>query len=186
MNDARIIRKFLQPAMGRMIGSIVAIVFCALFLIVALIVVPVEEYSIKYCFALLIIAGLVIKEGKRVIGNIKITKALNAQIEELNKNGYLPIAMEEFKNADPLCKGTLRLGDHFVFGKHSGILLEYKDITRVFQYVHNNKQRELHVITTTGETLILDKLKIRDGNEAQEIMERMHMINSQIQITFDE
>lgn len=186
MNDAKKLEYFLKPSMGRMIVSILTIFFFSAVLIGALILVPFEEYSISFCAGILLFVGIIIAEAKKIKGYINMIKSVNAEIEELNKNGLFPLVTEEFKNADLFCKGTLRLSDHYVFGKQLGRVLEYRNITRVFQYVYNNRQREIHVMTTTGETVKLDKLKLRNDQEAQEIMDRMHMINSQIKIRFDE
>ena len=191
MNDTKTIKKFLKPTIGSLAFSVFVVVFFGAILIGAIIATIIDKdatYSMLVAF--LIFAGIIYVKAKDIVKDVKRIRVCNVQIEELNRNGVLPLVLEEFKNADLLCKDTLRLSDHFLFGKQSGIVLEYRNINRVFQSVHddhvNKERRELHFITTTGETVVLDKLKLRSYVEANEIMSRIYMRNNKIKIEFNE
>ncbi len=93
----------------------------------------------------------------------------NEIIRQATENGSIDQIVREFQSATPFADGALRLGSRHVFGKRSGNILEYGDITKVYQYIHKTNfaedRRELRVETKDSKVISLCKLSLRGKSD---------------------
>ena len=138
--------------------------------------------------AVLLIFGVI-----GVLNSITTIKALsryNSQIQSLSTQGKLGEVASEFKTADQYCKSNLRMGENHIFGRKSGRIVGYQDISRVFQYVHKTNfaedKRELRIITKDNEVISLCKLELRGASDSElnVVISRMTRNNPSIQIGY--
>lgn len=127
-----------------------------------------------------------------IIDHIKSIKQCNAQIKQF-KNGILnEDVIQEFKNAEDYCNGTLRMSPHYVFGKHTGLVLNYDSIDRAYQHISfvNDKEqkRGIRVKTKSGQIFDIGKLKRKgkSDDELQMILQNLLMKNNMINIGYTE
>lgn len=62
--------------------------------------------------------------------------SLRRRIGEIEVNGQLPLTVKEFTEGKPMLDDALRLGKSMMFGRGMGTIVEYRELNRVYQYIH--------------------------------------------------
>ena len=121
----------------------------------------------------------------------RISKQFYKSYKQLNENGSIERIVEEFQRAKEYAHGRLRLGTYHVYGKKSGAVLEYKDIAKAYQYIHEFKSifedtRQLRVYTQDRKTYTLCNLALRgkDDEILKEIIQVLLSHNPEIKIGY--
>ena len=150
MNGLDELKKYLGPShISFYIGT---------FLIVFWILASIGVKDFKIMWPLLFFAVLISYDD--VLDFIR----LNKTIQKYTENGMIDRIVEEFLQAESYADGNLRLGHTHIFGKRSAAVLEYKDIKKVYQYIHRRNfvesRRALHVETMDGKVISLCRLAL--------------------------
>ena len=92
-------------------------------------------------------------------------------LDNLVADPSYPAIEAEFKCAKSMIKDRVRLGENYIFTKHSGKLLKYSEISKVYQYIHKTNfaedERALKYINTNGKHRKLCKLDLRGKSDAE-------------------
>ena len=95
------------------------------------------------------------------------------QIRKLEAMHTVPDVYTDFAQSSVMIGDRLRLGKRYLFGKNTGHIFEFGEISRVYQYIHKTNgvedRRELKVKTTRGKELILCRLPLK-GKADEDIM----------------
>ncbi len=151
MTGVEELKKYLKPSYLYLYSS-------AVFMLLGIVGV----IGTKSVFVFLFLGGI---EVLHSWSTIMLIINLKEQIQHSTENGTIGQIVEEFQNARSYTDTSVRLGPAHVFGEKSGIILEYKDIAKVYQYIHktyfSEDRRQLRVETKDGRLIILCKLAIR-------------------------
>ena len=83
----------------------------------------------------------------------------------------------DFQQATPMRKDTIRFSHTNIYMKHSAKTLQYVDIQQVYQYIHRTNfvedERSLKYVDLSGKHHRLCRLELRDASKD----EMMHIIN---------
>ena len=164
--NSKDLENYIQPSITGLLGYV-------LYLVVGIIVTFIGIESSGLAIIGLIIA---IVNGVILYVEIKKRKELTTKIETLNQQGYMDFVLKEFEEASSFLGNNLRLGERNIFGKHSGIILGYNSIKKIYQKIYKvnfaERKRSLCVETVDDKTYEIGKLKLegKSDNELKEIM----------------
>ena len=100
----------------------------------------------------------------------KISDA-NAAIDSARITGKADSLLQEFSSGEQFFRDNLRAGEHWLFGRKTGTILEYSNIRQVYQYVHKTNfaedRRELRAKTIDNKTVTLCRLKVKGADDAE-------------------
>ena len=154
MNGADELKKYIRPGVGTLIlgGVLIAIGVCVA------VSVSIGAGLIMLALALLCNIGTII-ELSRWSDTLKI----------FEQSGLMDEAVANFNAAIPHLDGELLLGEKYLFGKRSGLILSYNEIRNAHQYIHKTNfaedSRKLRVVLTSGKSIDLCKLKVRGKSD---------------------
>ena len=96
---------------------------------------------------------------------VKAQMDFKGQISRMEDDGSINRALTEFATAGILCGGNLRFGDTYIFGKKSGMVLPFGQITKIYQYIHKTNgvenYRAIKVVTADTKVHELCKIQLR-------------------------
>ena len=142
-----------------------------------------EGFWIAVIFTLF--AFLLIELG--ITGNKRLKK-LYTDIEE---SGGLPLLLDDFENGGKAFKNKLVLGQRFLIGKNTGVVIAYSDIGRIYQEIHKTNYIEdsrtlkiLSVKTNRYYDLCKIPLKGKADDEVQQVIEYIVSMNPNIRVGY--
>ncbi len=97
----------------------------------------------------------------------KISDCLS-QIKELKKTGEIDGVLADFESAEKHLDDEIRIGSKYVFGKKSGRVVKYEEITKVHNFIRNRygykRKRFVEIFTLEGIKVKLSK--VSDNKES--------------------
>ena len=158
MNKA--FKKFMNPfGIGWAIGLVLPG-----FLIVAALLKLILEQDVEMIITMAIMAVPFVPALIRLIRSRKFFAAM--------KDEHLCQSMEQdFDQAMPMRKNSIKFGEQYVFLKRSGRILKYSEITQVYQYIHKTNgvedQRLLKYVDAKGKTRKMCKLDLKGKSDIE-------------------
>lgn len=127
-----------------------------------------------------------------VVPYILSVKRLDKQLDDFDQQGMLSSVLNDFARGwdANLLKGSICMGERWIFGKNSGRIVAYSEIERFYQYVHKTNyiedSRRIRVKLTDGKTCDIAKLRVRgkDNDTLNEIAVRVKAKNPGIQFGY--
>lgn len=117
---------------------------------------------------------------------------LNKQIKSFKESGELKRVLNDFQFAQPMYNGGTMLGKEYIFGNKCTAIVRYKDIARVYLYVHTTNsvkdQRILMAKLKNGKEVKLCYLKVykKTAEDEKAIIDAILRNNPYIHIGYDE
>ncbi len=185
----KVLKKYIRPSYdGIMLGGFLAL--CGGALLIYDIIecfensgIEIKEFAIAVFFTLfaLFILELSITELKRF-------KKLLTDIVE---NGGLPFLLNDFQNGGKAFKDKLILGQNFLIGKNTGVVIAYSDIGRIYQQIRKTNGVEdsrtlkvLHLKTNRYYDLCKVPRRGKAEDEVQQVVEYIVSMNPNIRVGY--
>lgn len=92
-------------------------------------------------------------------------------LKKLEENPLLPQMETDFRSAFPMRKDTVRFGQYWIFSRSSKKVINYSDITRVYQNIHKTNfiedSRSIMFVDQNGKPRELCKLELRGKSDEE-------------------
>lgn len=124
--------------------------------------------------------------GSTLFEMYKISK----QMKNFELNGELEDVLKEFEEGVQVLNDSIRLGNKYAFGKKTGTIIKYEDISRMYQYVYktnlieSSRTIKIENISKVQRELCRLPLKGTADNEVKEIMMFILAKNPKIEIGY--
>lgn len=162
---AQDVQKYLKTGNGWMVGTIL----CA---VLALVYLPMLPFLSVLCLAI----GALCFWRRTVV-----KRKLREQLEGLDGSAEQSRILQDFAHAQSVIGDTLRVGQHYLYGKGSGRVVAYSEIKQVYQHIQRTNfvetARTLQYVNTDGKTRVLCRLPLRDKAK-DEVLQVMAFILS--------
>lgn len=101
----------------------------------------------------------------------RLQKQLSDRIAAAEKSGELNYILTDFTFAKPMVDGKIRLGQYYIYGRNTGTMLRYSDISQL--YLQVNRYMFIEIARTlmyrpTGSKKTFPLAKLKTGKRSQE------------------
>ncbi|MBQ7522893.1 MAG: hypothetical protein IJU14_08480 [Clostridia bacterium] len=186
MNDNvfRQLIRYIKPKYWYHLGGIALVIFGIMF--------TVEQYQIRNFFYLFmgILFTLLIGVGCIAIGIYK-HYSYRKKLQYIKNEDRQTRLLYDFQQGNKAFNGKLILGSTFVMGKHSGIIREYAEIVRIYQFIPSNnyigkEPRFLKIETATERDITLCAIdgKGKSDKELATVIDFVLSKNDKVQVGF--
>ena len=121
----------------------------------------------------------------------RMHKRLSDWITAAEQNGELYYVLMDFTLAKPMVDGKIRLGQHYIYGRNSGVVLRYTDISQL--YLQINRYMFIEIARTlmyrpNGSKKAFPLAKLKTGKRSQEevnlVVNFVHQKNPSVKIGY--
>ncbi len=155
--------KYARKSLALMVAGIIFIAFTVILSVCFIVAGAFSKELIIAAGVMLLMGGLLM-----AVYFVSLSK-LNKNIAKIEMNNGLEILLNDFENAGRAFNDRVVLGDVFIIGKNTGVIVSYGEITRIYQYIHSTNgvedTRMLKANLAEGRTVDLCALQLRGKSD---------------------